>query len=333
MPIPIETFREAQEAGDALPSPAGDLVVEAAARLAEMPRERFVTAWVQAREVMGVSDDQLRERLNESLETLATEVTHAPERPTEPEPCPPAPLPISDYVEMAPTGWEIDPPRHQNDYIQITSTGTGCGGTGGNGGVVCITATSSVSINVSGGWAVNGCGGNGVVRINPPTPEELARAEAAQAEWVARQAEEKLLRAVAKGRARELLLERLSVAQREEFERDGSFRVLSQKGRVYRVRLGWTRNVDLLDGDGRVEAHFCLHPETDVPEEDNVLAQKLLLECCEDDFLRIANRSAPSCGDHTIVPAGGDLAVRSRVVVIPMGGPVATRPDGLPLVG
>lgn len=332
MPIPIETFMEAQAAQAVAEPPrslgaSDDIVVQAATRLTEMPREQFVNAWVRAREVLECSDDDLRGRLNESLTEVSRAVAEQRQRDLAEHRLPP----IADYVELTPTGWDTPQVRGMDDFVHVTDW---CGSGGRNGGFIQITSSSAVSYNVSAsvcinatsGWAVSstGTGGNGgSVRINPPTAEELAAAEARRAEWVRQEAERQVLREQAKARARELLLERLSVVQREEFEREGSFRVMSQRGRIYRIRLGWTRNVDLLDDAGEIEAHFCLHPETEVPEEDNVLAQKLLLECCEDDFLRIANRSTPAPRHSSI-----------RVIPIPQGEIVARDArTGLPLVG
>jgi len=68
------------------------------------------------------------------------------------------------------------------------------------------------------------------------------------------------------------------------------FEVVSQHGHRYRINQGQRRNVQRLKKDGAHEAWFCIHPD-DVPDEDAMLAQKLLLETDEQAFLRIANRS------------------------------------------
>ena len=95
----------------------------------------------------------------------------------------------------------------------------------------------------------------------------------------------------AQERACELLREHLDDAQREEFDRSGSFVVVGQSGRRYRVRSQRTFNVrDETDCND-----YCMQFRSDpqcrsIPLEDLMLAQKLLLECDEPEFLRVANR-------------------------------------------
>jgi hypothetical protein len=100
-------------------------------------------------------------------------------------------------------------------------------------------------------------------------------------------------RRLAGARARALLREHLDETQREHFERAGSFIVVAQSGRRYRIRAANTSNVrDETDG-----ANYCVQFRSDpqclsIPLEDLLLAQKLLLECDETQFLRIANKSS-----------------------------------------
>ena len=51
--------------------------------------------------------------------------------------------------------------------------------------------------------------------------------------------------------------------------------------------------MERLDEGGRPAEVYCIHPSEWVPHEDNMLAQKLMLEYDEESFLRIANRSRP----------------------------------------
>jgi hypothetical protein len=46
-----------------------------------------------------------------------------------------------------------------------------------------------------------------------------------------------------------------------------------------------------IDRDKPVE-RLCIYASGDVPEEDSMIAQKLLLEANEAEFLRVANRTA-----------------------------------------
>jgi hypothetical protein len=101
----------------------------------------------------------------------------------------------------------------------------------------------------------------------------------------------------AKARARELLLDSLTPEQRAMFELQGWFIVWGGKsGRKYRIRgnrESVVANIDVMDQDW-VTQRLCGHcPPGQVPFADQLLAQKLMLEFAEEDFLRIANRHAP----------------------------------------
>ena len=88
-------------------------------------------------------------------------------------------------------------------------------------------------------------------------------------------------------RSLELLLQCLSPAQRAEFHRMRAFTVQGPSGRHYRITYGTTANIEVLAAAGWVEYRLCAGPEG-VPAPAVMLAQKLMLERCEADFLRIA---------------------------------------------
>lgn len=100
----------------------------------------------------------------------------------------------------------------------------------------------------------------------------------------------------AKSVARELLLEHLTPAQRETFEANGWFVVEGGRSKTqYRIRAAenMVANVDALNRSGGVQHRLCAHvPLGKVPLGDQLLAQKIMLELAEDDFLRTANRHA-----------------------------------------
>jgi hypothetical protein len=80
--------------------------------------------------------------------------------------------------------------------------------------------------------------------------------------------------------------------QRAQYERERAFEVVTSKGggtRRYRLRKGRTGNVFLVNEHGREVESYCIHPNENVPDADNLIAQKLLLEADETEFLRIAN--------------------------------------------
>ena len=92
-------------------------------------------------------------------------------------------------------------------------------------------------------------------------------------------------------RSRELLLRCLTPGQRAEFEVTRGFTVRGQSGRLYRIAYGTTANVEVLSADGELEYRLCAGP-TDVPTTSAMLAQKLMLERREAEFLRVAVRHA-----------------------------------------
>jgi hypothetical protein len=94
----------------------------------------------------------------------------------------------------------------------------------------------------------------------------------------------------AEERAATLLKQSLNQKQLEEFEKDRCFTVISKDGqRRYRINKGWAMNVEKVDPAGKRIYRLCAHPTVHVPEFDNMLMQKLMLENSEEEFIRIAN--------------------------------------------
>jgi hypothetical protein len=97
----------------------------------------------------------------------------------------------------------------------------------------------------------------------------------------------------AKARAHALLLSHLTPAQRQTFETNKWFLVEGGRSKVkYRIR-GHTcaGNIEIL-GSERVTHRLCCHCDPTIPLGDQLLAQKLMLELDEDEFLKLANRRA-----------------------------------------
>lgn len=107
-----------------------------------------------------------------------------------------------------------------------------------------------------------------------------------------REAEEKARKAAAQQRAEGLLFTILTPAQVRSYKDDGHFE-MGVNERVYRIRRGRSRNIELIEG-GKATARFCAHPSDayDIPEADVVLSQVLALQSDEAGFLKVANRSA-----------------------------------------
>lgn len=98
----------------------------------------------------------------------------------------------------------------------------------------------------------------------------------------------------ARERAVGLLLRCLTPAQRAEFERTRSFKVRGRSGQQYRITYGATANVEVLER-GTVSRRLCAGP-AGVPVAAAMLAQKLMLETDEAEFLCIAERGPGTTG-------------------------------------
>lgn len=125
-------------------------------------------------------------------------------------------------------------------------------------------------------------------------PREVTPAERVQlAESRLRWEQEARVRQKAKERAALLLQENLSEKQRLELAAKGYFTlVVASNGekRYYQVHQGRNGNVHQVDAHGNKIGQYCAHPRISCPDEDTMLAQKLMLESQEQEFLRIANR-------------------------------------------
>lgn len=160
------------------------------------------------------------------------------------------------------------------------------------------TCTSAVSTAMLAWRAWNIATGTVSTSFPPPpaTAEELkvrrARQAAEQLEYDKKERERKAQREVAQQKAEILLLEHLDASQRENYKKEKRFRVVTRSGAIYVLKKGWAGNVERVEaaeGQEKPTTRYCIHPTLYIPEEDNLLAQKLLLEADEAEFLRIAN--------------------------------------------
>lgn len=123
-----------------------------------------------------------------------------------------------------------------------------------------------------------------------------ARQSSAQWEAIDRQhARDARDAGLAQRRARALLVQHLTTEQRRTYEAYAYFDV-DVGGKTYRIRQGTHGNVRLLEKPtgprmavpAVEKISFCAQP-SGVPDEDAMLAQKLMLETEERKFLEIAN--------------------------------------------
>lgn len=128
--------------------------------------------------------------------------------------------------------------------------------------------------------------------------KEAARLHAV-AEADRKRREERARRQSAHDRAQQFLLDHLTPQQQETYTKNGWFIVEGGKTKTrYRIRSNTLMaNVDVMvfqPGSKVMEqpSHkLCGHiPSDQVPLGDHLLAQKMMLEFSEDDFLRLANR-------------------------------------------
>ncbi len=135
------------------------------------------------------------------------------------------------------------------------------------------------------------------VEIQPQISEEERQRheqERIRLEEVARQKreEEDRQRKIAEEKALQLLLENLEENQAEIFKRTGAIPVVAKSGRKYSIRKGTSGNVDELNEKDAVWKRLCFHPaDYNIPVYDVMLAQKLMLENCEEEARKIANFS------------------------------------------
>lgn len=90
-------------------------------------------------------------------------------------------------------------------------------------------------------------------------------------------------------RSRALLLSCLDDSQRREFERTRGFTIRGQSGQRYCIAFGTVANIGVLNERGELLYRLCAGP-TGVPVLAAMLAQKLMLETHEAEFLAIAVR-------------------------------------------
>jgi hypothetical protein len=123
--------------------------------------------------------------------------------------------------------------------------------------------------------------------VSEETRQRFEAEQRAHNELLRRHTEEvRLAKEEARKRARTLLMQSLTRDQQRSLEERQYFD-LKIGGKHYRIRQGTHGNVRLVQGDQEMVS-YCAQPD-DVPAEDAMLAQKLMLETDEAAFLRVAN--------------------------------------------
>lgn len=136
-------------------------------------------------------------------------------------------------------------------------------------------------------------------RIIVQREQEIAARRAADEERNRIQQEARAQRQAVTDRATALLLEHLTALQRETYHKNGWFIVEGGRSKTrYRINTKSSAgNIEVLENRRRdvdqVTSRLCCHASYDkhLPLHDQLLAQKIMLELAEDDFLRTANRT------------------------------------------
>jgi len=139
-----------------------------------------------------------------------------------------------------------------------------------------------------------GAAGEAAVVLAPPEVEVSAAVEDLRAARLARALARSESQVVAESRAVDLLVRMLPPEQVEVYRREGHFDIVGSHGTRYRIRPGTVGNVAWLDAEGRQGGLLCAHPASShgLPTPDVHLAQMLVLQTDEREFLRIANLHA-----------------------------------------
>lgn len=175
-----------------------------------------------------------------------------------------------------------------------------------------ITAQSLLAQPLPDFGAWNRARGADITRHGPLTREQFIRALISQGTAPWREDHRSRRARLAKERASMLLLQHLTEEQRREYTERGRFLVEVKSGRRYEIRRGRQHNVKLVDETRRVHADLCITTSEPVPDEDVMLAQKLLLLLDEEQFLRIANVTAERGSKEGIRLAQDALLLRAR---------------------
>lgn len=137
-----------------------------------------------------------------------------------------------------------------------------------------------------GNWRIDALP-NRVNIVSAKTRRRMRREqERFEAEMGRARAERRATEEAAVARARTLLFSALNRDQQRSLE-ERQFFEMNVNGKTYRIHQGTHGNVRLIQG-GVETRLFCAQPPN-VPTEDAMLAQKLMLETDEQAFLRVAN--------------------------------------------
>jgi len=114
--------------------------------------------------------------------------------------------------------------------------------------------------------------------------ERQARTVADQ-QWKDHQAKQQ----AAKAKAERLLGAHLNAEQAQAWKENRAIFVTAKSGRRFKIKEGRAGNIEEVNAEGTPIRHHCVHVAPgDIPDVDNVLAQKLALEYNEEMIMRLS---------------------------------------------
>jgi len=141
---------------------------------------------------------------------------------------------------------------------------------------------------------------NGTYQAKPIvyTKEQLAEQKAQLEKLAAQRAEQARLAkerekkdAEAREKSKQLLISLLDKKQVEDLEKNGSFGFVAPSGKLYKIEKGVAGNVFLMDTCNRKVERYCCHPKMEVPSYDAMASQFIWLKFCEEEFVKLANKT------------------------------------------
>lgn len=163
---------------------------------------------------------------------------------------------------------------------------------------VSYSTSTTNSINIWPRWVERQA--NRVIRAEqimpPPRMTEEERRAAAEARrqeeerYRQRREEAEKQRRESQERAEVLLKAVLTPAQWDDYKKNKRFDI-EVNGMRFRINKGRAGNVVLLDQHGKPKTRLCAHPRINCPDQDTMIAQKLMLETDPEGFMSLANHS------------------------------------------
>lgn len=165
----------------------------------------------------------------------------------------------------------------------------------GNGGSAWFawTSTSSTSADITwsnwtSGTTASATDGIYSYRQRELTAEEQQQIEENRIRYQEETKRKEEAKVKAEKVAEELLIDHLSGLQKSDWKKNKYFSVVSPKGRNLRLLPRRTSNIEEFDSQNKRIGVYCIHPDFEIPINDQLLMQKMMIEHHEEEFFKIA---------------------------------------------